>query len=200
MSRIGKKLIKLPEKVKAVKDGAVIKIEGPTGKAQHIMAKDFDYAIENGEIRITPVAGAEPGTRLSQLYGMERAILACKVAGAAVLYTKTLLLKGVGYRAALQGMTLNFTLGFSHPVNYQLPEGVKAVVDNQTKIILTGPDKQVLGQAAAEIRAMKKPEPYQGKGIMYDTEHVRRKAGKSAATAGAGGAGAGGAGGGAAKK
>jgi large subunit ribosomal protein L6 len=121
------------------------------------------------------------------MHGMERAILNTKIAGVVAPYTKTLLLKGVGYRAALQGMTLNMTLGFSHPTVYKLPDGVKAVVDNQTKIILTGTDKQMLGQAAAEIRALKKPEPYQGKGVMYENERVRRKAGKSAATAGAGG-------------
>jgi large subunit ribosomal protein L6 len=186
MSRIGKMLIKVPEKVKVVKEGQLIKIEGPLGKAQHVMAKEFEYKIENGIITLHIAAGLENAKKINALYGMERAILNGKIAGTVALYTKTLLLKGVGYRAALQGMTLNLTLGFSHPVNYKLPDGVKAVVDNQTKIVLTGSDKHMLGQSAAEIRALKKPEPYQGKGVMYETEKVRRKAGKSAATAGAG--------------
>lgn len=193
MSRIGKMLIKIPEKVKVAKEGEMINVEGPLGKARHHMAKEFDYAIDNGVIKITPAAGIEQNKKLNALYGMERAILNGRIIGLTVLYSKTLLLKGVGYRAALQGTAINLTLGFSHPVNYKLPEGVKAVVDNQTKIILSGTDKQALGQAAAEIRALKKPEPYQGKGIMYDNERVRRKAGKSAATTGAGtGGGAGG--------
>jgi large subunit ribosomal protein L6 len=204
MSRIGKMFIKIPEKVKVTKDGGMIKAEGPLGRAQHPMAKEFDYAIENGGIKITPVAGIEQNKLLNALYGMERSILNSRIIGLTALYSKTLLLKGVGYRAALQGMTISLTLGFSHPVIYNLPEGVKAVVDNQTKIILSGTDKQAVGQAAAEIRELKKPEPYQGKGIMYENERVRRKAGKSAATAGAGGgAGAGpgaGAGGGAGAK
>lgn len=191
MSRIGKMLIKIPEKVKVSKEGQFIKIEGPAGKAQHNLAKEFEYKIENGIITVHILQGFEKAKKIHALHGMERAILNGKIAGTVAAYTKTLLLKGVGYRAALQGMTLNLTLGFSHPVNYVLPAGVKAVVDNQTKITLTGTDKHILGQSAAEIRALKKPEPYQGKGVMYDTERVRRKAGKSAATAGAG-AGAGG--------
>lgn len=191
MSRIGKMLIKIPEKVKVTKDGKMIHAEGPLGKTQHPMAKEFDYAIDNGEIKISPAAGVEQNTKLNALHGMERAILNSRIMGLTTLYSKTLLLKGVGYRANLQGTTINLTLGFSHPVNFKLPEGVKAVVDNQTKITLSGSDKQAVGQAAAEIRALKKPEPYQGKGIMYDNERVRRKAGKSAATAGAGAAGGG---------
>jgi large subunit ribosomal protein L6 len=193
MSRIGKQLIKIPEKVKVTKEGQYIKIEGPVGKAQHSLAKEFEYKIENGIITVHIAPGLEKAKRINSLYGMERAILNHKILGTVALYSKTLLLKGVGYRAALQGMVINLTLGFSHPVVYKLPDGVKAVVDNQTKIILTGPDKQMLGQAAAEIRALKKPEPYQGKGIMYDDERVRRKAGKSAATAGTGAGAAGGA-------
>lgn len=188
MSRIGKAVIKIPEKVKVTKDGQVIRIEGPMGKAQHDLAKEFDYKIENNEIRLEIAKGAEDNKKINALWGMERAILNTKILGMVTLYSKTLLLKGVGYRAALQGTTINLTLGFSHPVNYKLPEGVKADIKDQTKITLSGPDKHKLGQAAAEIRALKKPEPYQGKGVMYDNERVRRKAGKSAATAGAGAA------------
>ena len=186
MSRIGKQLIKVPEKVKVVKEGHIIKIEGPAGKAQHNMAKEFEYKIENGIITLHILPDFENTKKIHALHGMERAILNGKISGTVAPYTKTLLLKGVGYRANLQGTTINMTLGFSHPINYKLPDGIKAVIDNQTKIILTGIDKHMLGQTAAELRALKKPEPYQGKGVMYDTERVRRKAGKSAATAGAG--------------
>ncbi|HRU38512.1 MAG TPA: 50S ribosomal protein L6 [Candidatus Goldiibacteriota bacterium] len=189
MSRIGKMLIKIPEKVNVSIGDGTIKIEGPAGKAEHRMSKEFIYKLDNGIINVVMPEENAKIKKINELYGMERAILNGKIVGCKTAYTKTLILKGVGYRAALQGTTLNMTLGYSHPVNYKVPDGVKAVVDNQTKIILTSSDKYLLGQTAAEIRAFKKPEPYQGKGIMYETEIVRRKAGKSAATAGASGGG-----------
>jgi large subunit ribosomal protein L6 len=114
---------------------------------------------------------------------MERATINNKIIGVTEGYVKVLLLKGVGYRATLAGRVVNFTLGFSHPCEYKLPDGITVVVDNQTKLTVSGIDKDVVGQVAAEIRQLKPPEPYQGKGVMYEDEKIRRKAGKSAAGA-----------------
>ncbi len=183
MSRIGKKPVAIPEKVKVAVAGAVINIEGPKGKAQHAVSQYFDYKVENNTLTVIPKAGLEDLKNGQALFGMERATINNKVFGVTEGYVKTLILKGVGYRANLAGRTLNFTLGFSHPLDYTLPDGITAVVDNQTKITITGTDKHVVGQVAAEIKQLKLPEPYQGKGVMYEGEKIRRKAGKSAAGA-----------------
>jgi large subunit ribosomal protein L6 len=183
MSRIGRKPVVIPEKVKVVKEGSLIKIEGPKGKATHPISEYFDYKIENNILTVVPKASVDGLKNGKALFGMERATIANKIIGVTEGYTEVLLLKGVGYRASLAGRTVNFTLGFSHPSEYQLPEGITVVVDNQTKLTITGVDKHTVGQVAAEIKSLKEPEPYQGKGIMYEGEHIRRKAGKSAAGA-----------------
>jgi len=183
MSRIGKKPVRIPEKVKVAKTDSALKIEGPNGKAEHKCSAEFDYSVENNEVKIMPKASLQKNKRLKALYGMERAMVNSKITGAAMGFSKTLLLKGVGYRVQAQGKKLNFTLGYSHPIVFDLPEGVKAAVDQQTKITLSGMDKQAVGQTAAKIKMLRPPEPYKGKGIMYENEHIRRKAGKSAAGA-----------------
>ena len=183
MSRIGKQPVKLPEKVKVAKADNVLKIEGPKGKIEHSTMDEFDYKVEGDTVVVVPKGKLEKNKRLKSLYGMERALINSKVAGVSEGFSKTLILKGVGYRVAVQGKKLNFTLGFSHPVSFELPDGIKAAVDAQTKLTLTGVDKQEVGQIAAKIKMLRPPEPYKGKGIMYEGERIRRKAGKSAAGA-----------------
>ncbi|MCE5299726.1 MAG: 50S ribosomal protein L6 [Spirochaetia bacterium] len=184
MSRIGKKPVIMPEKVKAVKTADSIKFEGPKGKAEHRMNPGFEYSLEGQTIKVAPKEEIKTVKNWNALFGMERATIANKVAGVNESYVRTLVLKGVGYRATLAGQMINFTLGYSHPVNFKIPEGITAqVLENQTKIVLTGNDKHIIGQAAAEIKHLKLPEPYQGKGVMFEGERIRRKAGKSAAGA-----------------
>lgn len=184
MSRIGKKPVVIPDKVKVIKDGLVLKIEGAKGKAQHTMDSGFEYKIEGNTLTVIPKPGVESNNKWKALFGMERAVINNKVIGVTEGYVKVLVLKGVGYRATLTNPSLlNFTLGFSHPSEYKLPAGITAVVDNQTKITITGIDKHMVGKVAAEIKMLKPPEPYQGKGVMYENERIRRKAGKSAAGA-----------------
>lgn len=183
MSRIGKKPVVIPDNVKVIKEGNVLKIEGVKGKTQHNMDAGFEYKIEGNTLTVIPKPGVEANNKWKALFGMERAVINNKVLGVVEGYTKVLVLKGVGYRATLAGTVLNFTLGYSHPSEYKLPPGITAVVDNQTKITITGIDKHMVGKVAAEIKRLKPPEPYQGKGVMYENEKIRRKAGKSAAGA-----------------
>jgi large subunit ribosomal protein L6 len=183
MSRIGKKPVAIPEKVKVTIEGSALKIEGAKGKTVHKMDPSFDYKVDAKTIVVSPKPGCDANKNWNALFGMERATINNKVLGVTEGYVKVLLLKGVGYRATLAGKVINFTLGYSHPLNYTIPEGITAVVDNQTKITITGIDKHMVGQVAAEIKQLKLPEPYQGKGVMYENEKIRRKAGKSAAGA-----------------
>jgi large subunit ribosomal protein L6 len=183
MSRIGKQPITIPEKVKVSIQGNVVKIEGPKGKAEHVMSADFEAKLDNNVLTVVPKKDAEVTKSHKSFFGMEKATLQNKVKGVSEEYVKVLQLEGVGYRANLQGTKLNFTLGFSHPVSYDMPAGIKAVVDNQTKITISGVDKQLVGLVASKIKHLKKPEPYQGKGVRYEGERIRRKAGKSAAGA-----------------
>ncbi|MBN2753322.1 MAG: 50S ribosomal protein L6 [Candidatus Goldbacteria bacterium] len=184
MSRIGKQPVQIPSGVKVSNDGKLLKIEGSKGKAEHVINNKFDYKIENNEINVVPRVNVEKDKAANSQFGTERAVIANKVKGVNEGYVKTLLLKGVGYRAQMQGTKITMAMGFSHPVVFEIPAGVKAeVTENQTKITVTGIDKQLVGETAAKLRKVKPPEPYQGKGIMYDDEHVIRKAGKSAAGA-----------------
>lgn len=187
MSRIGKLPIKIPDGVKVNIEADKIKIEGPKGKAEHIKNNNLDYEFDNKEIKITIRNKDDISKLVKMTYGMERSILNSKIKGVVEEYTKVLLLKGVGYKVQLQGNVLSFTVGFTHPVIYKLPDNVHATIDSQTKtlkIILKSCDKNSVGKTAAEIRRIKPPEPYQGKGIMYENENVRRKVGKATAASG----------------
>jgi len=191
MSRIGKLPIKIPDGVKVNIETDKIRIEGPKGKVEYAKNPDFNYKFDNKEIKITIKSKDNIDKILKMTYGMERSILNSKIKGVVEEYTKVLLLKGIGYKAQLQGNVLSFTIGFTHPVTYKLPDNVQATIDSQTKIykiILKSCDKDSVGRTAAEIRKIKPPEPYQGKGIMYEDERVRRKVGKAAAATGAPGA------------
>jgi|DewCreStandDraft_4_1066084.scaffolds.fasta_scaffold02664_17 large subunit ribosomal protein L6 len=191
MSRIGKLPIQIPDGVKINIGPDKIKIEGPKGKLEHNVNPEFNYELDNKELKITFKNKNDLSKINKMFYGMERSILNSKIKGVVQEYTKVLLLKGVGYKAQMQGEAISLTVGFTHPIVYKLPKSVKAEIDSSTKtikIILKSCDKEMVGKAAAEIRKIKPPEPYQGKGIMYEDERVRRKVGKAAATAGAPGA------------
>ena len=180
MSRIGKLPVKIPEKVKVSVSGPIVKFEGPKGKMQIKMAPSLKVEVKGSEVRVirpddTPEAKA--------LHGLSRTLVNNAVHGVLVGYERVLEISGVGYRAELAGKKLNLALGFSHPVSYPLPEGISCEVEKQTRIILRGADKHLLGMTAAQIRLIRAPEPYKGKGVKYAEERVRRKVGKQGAAA-----------------
>ncbi len=183
-SRIGKRPIALPKGVTAtVKDGSV-EIKGPKGTLTRELPPNVNLKVDAGSLLITPTIEGRDGARFQ---GLARALLAGMVVGVAEGYTKTLQLVGTGYRAELKGTSINLALGFSHPIVFPLPKGVKCEIPGDSKgtlLILTGSDKEVMGQTAAKIRGFRPPEPYGGKGVRYQGEKVREKAGKAAKAGG----------------
>lgn len=179
MSRIGRKPVALPDKVKVSSSGRVLSVEGPLGKLDAIIPEGVTVAVEGG----TASVGAPPPTRGNRGHqGLVRALLANMVVGVTKGYERSLEISGVGYKCELKGDTLTFVLGYTHPIDLKLPKGVQAIVDkSQTKLTIKGIDKQMVGQIAAQIRGYKKPEPYQGKGVKYADETIRRKVGKTGA-------------------
>jgi large subunit ribosomal protein L6 len=182
MSRIGKQSIKIPAGVKVSNKGNLYMFEGPKGKLSHEVPSCIKVKVEGDHLFVTRDDSVEGA---AALHGMTRTLLSNCVHGVSTGYTKGLEINGVGYRASVAGQTLNMTLGFSHPVAFALPTGISAKVDANTKITIAGSDKQLVGAVSAEIRGLKPVEPYQGKGIRYAGEFVRRKAGKAAGAAGA---------------
>jgi large subunit ribosomal protein L6 len=184
-SRVGKRPIDLPKGVTAtLKDGG-IDVKGPKGALTRKLPPNVKVTVDATAIKVLPTIGGRDGSRFQ---GLARALINGMVQGAASGYTKTLQLVGTGYRAEVKGQILNLSLGFSHPVNFPIPQGVTVQIPGDSKgtiIILNGPDKAVMGQTAAKIRGFRPPEPYGGKGVRYQGEKVREKAGK-AAKAGAG--------------
>jgi large subunit ribosomal protein L6 len=184
-SRTGKRPIALPKGVSAnVKDGA-LEVKGPKGALTRALPPSVSVKIEGGRLSVAPTIDGRDGARFQ---GLARALFAGMVAGVTEGYTKTLQLVGTGYRAELKGQVLNLSLGFSHPIAFPLPSGIKCEIPGDSKgtiLILTGSDKEKMGQTAAKIRSFRPPEPYGGKGVRYQGEKVREKAGK-AAKAGAG--------------
>ena len=177
MSRIGKLPVKIPEKVKVAITGTTIKVEGPKGKMSFPFNPRVAVAVEKGEVKVT----RPDESRLSKgLHGLTRTLVKNAVEGVTKGYERGLEISGVGFKAELKAKDLHFTLGFSHPVVFKLPEGITAEVDaKQTKLVLRGVDKHLLGLTAAKVRALRPPEPYKGKGIKYAGEVIRRKAGKA---------------------
>jgi large subunit ribosomal protein L6 len=181
VSRLGKIPLRIPDKVKvAVKDGALA-VEGPKGKLSELIMTGVDIKVENGGVLVGRT-GDSRAERSAQ--GLTRRLVINMLHGVTQGFQKTLEINGVGYRADARGSAVHLTLGFSHPILYQLPPGVSAAVDKQTVITITGVDRQLVGEVAAGIRKLRPPEPYKGKGVRYANEHVRRKAGKAGATAG----------------
>ena len=177
MSKIGKINISIPEKVKVALTGNNINIEGPLGKKSlNIDLKTFDLDIKDGkEISIKP---KKIDQNTKRLWGMNRSLINNAIIGASKGFEKTLELSGVGYRAALKGKQLNLQLGFSHDVNFDVPEDVKILVEKQTIIKISGIDKQKVGMVTAKIKSFRPPEPYKGKGIKEKGEYILRKEGK----------------------
>ncbi|WP_411818066.1 50S ribosomal protein L6 [Hyphococcus sp. DH-69] len=175
MSRIGKKAIPVPSGVTVTVDGQTVKAKGPKGELEFVVTDLCKVALDNNEVSVTPVNDSKPAR--SQ-WGMSRTQIANMIHGVANEFTKTLELVGVGYRAQMKGSALSLALGYSHDIDYPAPEGVKIAVPKQTEIVLSGIDKQKVGQAAAEIRAFRPPEPYKGKGVKYADEYIFRKEGK----------------------
>ncbi len=177
MSKIGKINIPIPEKVKVLLSGNMINIEGPLGKKSLNIDLDlFDLNIDEGkEVSIKPKKIDQTSKRL---WGMNRSLLNNAIIGASKGYEKTLELVGVGYRAALKGKQLNMQLGFSHDINFDIPEGIKVAVEKQTILKISGPDKQQVGMVASQIKSIRPPEPYKGKGIKEQGQYILRKEGK----------------------
>lgn len=175
MSRIGKKPVPIPAGVEVKVGADAVQIKGPKGSLSTPVHPSVTYAMEGNEMLVSRVD--ESRVACAQ-HGLRRTLLANCVEGVTTGFKKTLEVIGVGYKVAVQGKSVVLTVGFSHPVEYALPQGVDAVVEGN-KLHLTGIDKQLLGEVAAQIRRVRPPEPYKGKGIKYIEEHIRRKAGKS---------------------
>ena len=177
MSRIGSKAVEIPEKVKVNigSDGAVA-VEGPKGKLSWQLPREIKASVADNKISL--VRGAETRS-VKALHGLSRALVNNMVQGVSTGFTKDLIIEGVGFKAAVQGTILNISLGFSHPILFPIPEGIKIVVVENTKISISGIDKKVVGQVAADIRRYYPPEPYKGKGVRYAGEVIRRKEGKT---------------------
>jgi len=175
MSRIGKKAVSIPDGVTASMEDGLVKVKGPKGELTTPMVDDLKYELSDGGLLVTP---ANKSTRARAYWGMQRTLVQNLVEGVTEGYNKVLEITGVGYRAAVKGKTLNLQLGFSHDVNFDIPEGITIKTPDQTTIEISGINKQQVGQVAAEIRRWRKPEPYKGKGIKYRGEYVFRKEGK----------------------
>jgi large subunit ribosomal protein L6 len=177
MSRIGKKPIPVPQGVKVAVEGALVRVEGPKGKLSHSVPRGLSVAVDSSMVKIER---SSDHRNLRALHGLTRSLVANMVHGVKDGFERKLEIVGIGYRAQLQGKNLQLALGYSHPVIFALPEGVQAEVEKQVSITLRGADKALLGQTAAQLRALRKPDPYKGKGIKYAEEQVRRKVGKKA--------------------
>jgi len=176
MSRIGKQPIAIPPKVKVEVKGQKVSVEGPKGKLQFDLPRHTSLKVEGGNVLVSR-QGDDAKARA--LHGLSRALVNNMVKGVSEGFVKKLEIQGVGFKAAVQGKTVNMTLGYSHPINYPIPDQIKVVVEENTKITIEGPDKQVVGQVASELRSFYPPEPYKGKGVRYAGEHVQRKEGKT---------------------
>ena len=175
MSRIGKKAVAIPAGVTAnIADGQ-LSVKGPKGTLAMPLADDISYSVENGEIAVQP---ANDTKRARAFWGMQRTLVANLMQGVTTGFSKKLVITGVGYRAAAQGKNLRLQLGYSHDVNFPVPEGVEVKTPDANTVEISGIDKQKVGQVAAEIRRWRKPEPYKGKGIKYRGEFIFRKEGK----------------------
>lgn len=186
MSRIGKKPIPIPEKVEIVIDGPTVRVKGPLGELAQALPGEIKVERKGSQLELTTSSTARDGMAM---YGTARARLANLITGVHLGFKKDLEIQGVGFKASIKGQELGLTLGFSHPVVFDVPVGIKIEVDKKaTKVTVAGADKELVGETAARIRQLKPPEPYKGTGIRYVGERVRRKAGKTAAGAGGGGA------------
>jgi large subunit ribosomal protein L6 len=177
MSRIGRMPITIPSGVDVTIDGSDVTVKGPKGTLSHTVASPI--TIERGDDGVLVVSRPDDERASRALHGLTRTLVANMVTGVTEGYTKTLEIVGTGYRVTAKGSDLEFALGFSHPVVVPAPEGVTFAVENPTRFSVSGIDKQQVGQVAANIRRLRKPDPYKGKGVRYQGEYIRRKAGKA---------------------
>ncbi len=175
MSRVGKNPIKVPSDVQVSIEGAILTAKGKRGELTHRLSDAITTSLEDGELWVRPV---DESKNARAMWGTTRSILKSLVTGVSKGFTKELEINGVGYRAAVQGSTLNLQLGYSHDINYPIPQGITIACEKPTSISVSGASKQRVGQVAAEIRAFRPPEPYKGKGIKYLDEVILRKEGK----------------------
>ena len=175
MSRIGKKPVALPKGVTASVEGQTVKVKGPKGELSVTLVEEVSVKLDEHGVVVSPREGFD---RADQMWGLSRTLVNNLVVGVTEGFTEKLEIQGVGYRAAVQGKTLQLQLGFSHDVNYPIPAGITIVAEKPTSLTISGMDKQLVGQVAAEIRSWRQPEPYKGKGVRYANEYVRRKEGK----------------------
>jgi large subunit ribosomal protein L6 len=176
MSRIGKKAVTVPSGVTATVNGQEVAVKGPKGELKHVLADAIVAKLDKGRIEVTM---REDTKEARAMWGMTRTMVANLMSGVTEGFTKKLEITGVGYRAAVAGKNLQLNLGYSHDVLFPIPAGIKIECPKPTEIVISGADKQKVGQVAAEIREFRKPEPYKGKGVKYQGEVIRRKAGKA---------------------
>ena len=176
MSRIGKQPIAVPPKVKVEVKGQHVLVEGPKGKLNFNLPARTSLKVVGGNVVVSREAD---DAQSKALHGLSRALVNNMVKGVSEGFVKKLEIQGVGFKAAVQGKVVNLSLGYSHPINYNIPDQIKVTVEENTKVTIEGPDRQVVGQVAAEIRAYYPPEPYKGKGVRYVGEKVARKEGKT---------------------
>jgi large subunit ribosomal protein L6 len=176
MSRIGKLPITLPKNVTVTANGTAVTVKGPKGELTKTFHEDMQIKIEDGVVTVTRPSDEN---QHKALHGLTRTLLANMVEGVTAGYAKTLEIAGVGYKAEPRPYGLQFALGYSHPIEYRAPNGIKLTAPNPTTVQVEGADKEIVGQVAAEIRLLRPPEPYKGKGIKYAGEIIRRKAGKA---------------------
>jgi len=176
MSRVGKKPIPLPKGVKVTPGAGQLQVEGPNGKLTVPIPKGISVREENGALQVTRASDDK-----AALHGLTRALAANAVQGVSTGFKRELDIVGIGYRAEIKGRVATFTLGYSHPIEYLLPDGVDMKIDKQTHIVLSGRDREMLGQTAANIRSLRPPDPYKNKGIRYTGEVLRKKVGKTGA-------------------
>lgn len=177
MSRIGKKIITVPASVTIDLNGSLIKVKGPKGQLAHNIHPNIKVEVKDSEIMVNRPNDLKEN---KALHGLTRALIQNMVTGVTEEYSKSLEIVGVGYKAELKGNNLLINIGFSHPIFFMPPEGVKLQTPTQNTVIISGVDKQLVGLVAAKLRSIRKPEPYKGKGIKYSNEQIRRKAGKTA--------------------
>jgi len=176
MSRIGKLPVKLPKNVTVTTDGTTVTVKGPKGELTKTFHEDLAIKVENGDVTVSRPSDEK---HHKALHGLTRTLISNMVEGVTTGFAKTLEIAGVGYKAEPRPYGLQFALGFSHPIEYRAPVGIKLTAPNPTTVQVEGADKEIVGQVAAEIRGLRPPEPYKGKGIKYAGEVVRRKAGKA---------------------
>ena len=176
MSRIGKQPIAIPSSVKVSVKGLKVFVEGPKGKLEMLIPRRTSLKVDLSQVLVSR-DGDDAEARA--MHGLSRALLNNLVKGVSEGYVKKLEINGVGFKAAVQGKIVNLSLGYSHPINYDIPDQIKVTVEDNTKVTIEGPSKQVVGQVAAEIRSFYPPEPYKGKGVKYSDERIERKEGKT---------------------